>query len=89
MEQNLELEYTALLELETGKTNKEVAQLFDVPANTLRSLIDILSVNQFFEMFPPRTFLFQLPSLPPIKFSVFFPSRTFSSVNIAFVKKTF
>ena len=45
MEQNLELEYTALLELETGKTNKEVAQLFDVPANTLRSLIDVPSVN--------------------------------------------
>ena len=45
MEQNLELEYTALLELETGKTDKEVAQLFDVPANTLRSLIDVPSIN--------------------------------------------
>ena len=34
-EQNLELKYKALLELEKGKTNKEVAQLFSVPANTL------------------------------------------------------
>ena len=34
-EQNLELIYKALLELEKGKTNKEVAQLFGVPANTL------------------------------------------------------
>ena len=34
-EQNLELKYKALLELEKGKTNKEVAQLFGVPANTL------------------------------------------------------
>ena len=32
-EQNLELKYKALLELEKGKT--EVAQLFGVPANTL------------------------------------------------------
>ena len=34
-EQNLELKYKALLDLEKGKTNKEVAQLFGVPANTL------------------------------------------------------
>ena len=34
-EQKLELKYKALLELEKGKTNKEVAQLFGVPANTL------------------------------------------------------
>ena len=34
-EQNLELKYKALSELEKGKTNKEVAQLFGVPANTL------------------------------------------------------
>ena len=34
-EQNLELKYEALLELEKGKTNKEVAQLFGLPANTL------------------------------------------------------
>ena len=34
-EQNLELKYKALLELEKGKTNKEVAQLFGVPENTV------------------------------------------------------
>ena len=34
-EQNLELKYKAWLDLEKGKTNKEVAQLFGVPANTL------------------------------------------------------
>ena len=34
-EQNLELKYKTLSELEKGKTNKEVAQLFGVPANTL------------------------------------------------------
>ena len=34
-EQKLELKYKALLELGKGKTNKEVAQLFGVPANTL------------------------------------------------------
>ena len=34
-EQNLELKYKALLELEKDKTNKEVAQLFGVPANAL------------------------------------------------------
>ena len=34
-EQNLKLKRKALLELEKGKTNKEVAQQFGVPANTL------------------------------------------------------
>ena len=34
-EVGLEVKYKALLELEKGKTNKEVAQLFDVPSNTL------------------------------------------------------
>ena len=34
-EQKLELKYKALLELEKDKTNKEGAQLFGVPANTL------------------------------------------------------
>ena len=34
-EQILELKYKALMQLEKGKTNKEVAQLFGVPANTL------------------------------------------------------
>ena len=34
-EVSLELKYKALLELEKGKTNKEVALLFDVPSNTL------------------------------------------------------
>ena len=34
-EKNLELKYKSLLELEKGKTNKDVAQLFGVPANTL------------------------------------------------------
>ena len=34
-EQGLELKYEALLELEKGKTNKNVAQLFVVPASTL------------------------------------------------------
>ena len=34
-ERNLELKHNAILELEKGKTNKEVAQLFGVPANTL------------------------------------------------------
>ena len=33
-EQNLELKYKALLELQEGKTNKEVAQLFGVRVNT-------------------------------------------------------
>ena len=34
-EQNLELKYKSLLEQEKGKTNKEVVQLFGVPANAL------------------------------------------------------
>ena len=34
-EQNLELKYKALLDLEKGKSNKELAQLFGVQANTL------------------------------------------------------
>ena len=31
----LETKYKALVELEKGKTNKDVAKLFDIPANTL------------------------------------------------------
>ena len=34
-EHKLEIKYKALLELEKGKSNKEVAKLFGVPANTL------------------------------------------------------
>ena len=34
-ERNLKLKYKAMLELEKGQTNKDVAQLFGVPANTL------------------------------------------------------
>ena len=34
-EHNLEIKYKALLELEKGKSNKEVAKSFGVPANTL------------------------------------------------------
>ena len=34
-ENNLNLKYEALLELEKGKTNKEVSKFFNVPPNTL------------------------------------------------------
>ena len=37
-EQNLKLKYKAAFELENGKTNKEVEQLFGVSANTLSRL---------------------------------------------------
>ena len=42
-EQNLEPKYEALLELEKGKTNKKVAQLFVAPASTLStfSMLDM------------------------------------------------
>ena len=43
-EQNLELKYKALLELEKVKTNKEVAQLFGVPV--MESLKDVLEMKK-------------------------------------------
>ena len=33
--QNVEIKYKALVELKKGKTNKDVAKLFDIPSNTL------------------------------------------------------
>ena len=35
VEQKLETKYKALLELEKGKSNKEVAEFFSIPPNTL------------------------------------------------------
>ena len=34
-DRTLEIKYKALVELEKGKTNKDVAKLFDIPPNTL------------------------------------------------------
>ena len=38
-ENNLNLKYEALLELEKGKTNKEVSKFFNVPPNSLSTWI--------------------------------------------------
>jgi len=35
VDKNLETKYKALLELEKGKSNKEMAQSFGIPPNTL------------------------------------------------------
>ena len=51
--QNLELKYKAFLELEKGKTNEEVAQLFGVPAHTLS--VWKKNKNKIFQAFQQRS----------------------------------
>ena len=63
---------------------------------TLRSLTDVpppfpplINFSKFFHPGHSYSTPHLPPTPPPIKFPVFFPSRTFSSVNIVVVQKTF